>query len=277
MALVSIIMAAYNAEEFINDSISSVIAQTYSDWELLVVDDGSFDRTHQICQRFAEDDPRISVIEAVHGGVSSARNCGLNIAKGEYITFLDADDVLPPFSLELRVNHLVDQINFDIVDGCISVRSHDLLEQIRRYVPYYRGSLLRRLIRLDERVFFNGCYLVKRRGLSGIRFVEGMTHGEDLLFFIRAAAAHSLQYTYVDADVYWYRQSKFSAMSNICGLEKGYVRLVKAIREMRAISLLEKHYFRSKVCKVMVLSWLSRGEWLKALKSAWLIFSAKQM
>lgn len=275
MALVSIIMAAYNAEDFIEDSISSVIAQTYSEWELLVVDDGSTDNTRQICKRFAEEDTRISIIEAAHGGCSSARNYGLNVANGEYITFLDADDALPPFSLELRVNHLKDQIDFDIVDGSISVRSHDLLVQIRRYLPYYHGPLLRRLIRLDERVFFNGCYLVRRRGLSGIRFVEGMTHGEDLLFFIRAAAAHSLQYTYVDADVYWYRQSKFSAMSNICGLEKGYVRLVKAIREMRSISLLEKHYFRSKVCKVMVLSWLSRGEWLKALNSAWLIFSAR--
>ena len=94
--MVSVILPAYNAEKYIADSIKSVISQSFTDWELLIVDDGSTDSTPRLCDGFASSDPRIRVFHRHNAGVSAARNFGLDSAQGEYITFLDADDILHP-------------------------------------------------------------------------------------------------------------------------------------------------------------------------------------
>ena len=101
--LVSIIVPAYNTEEHFTACIESVLAQTYSNWELILVNDGSADATAVICDHYALIDPRVVIIHRENGGVGAARNAGLDHAKGEFIAFLDADDVLPRDSLEIRV------------------------------------------------------------------------------------------------------------------------------------------------------------------------------
>lgn len=89
-------MPAYNAEKYLEEAIASVISQSDPDWELILVDDGSTDATATICDRAATLDSRISVIHTPNRGVSAARNTGINAAKGEFIGFLDADDILFP-------------------------------------------------------------------------------------------------------------------------------------------------------------------------------------
>jgi glycosyltransferase involved in cell wall biosynthesis len=101
---VSVIIPAYNAQKFIKDTIDSVIAQTYPDWEIIVVNDGSTDGTPDLVIK--EADNRIKMIHQSNGGVSSARNNGLKHATGEYVIFLDADDLLTPGFLTARVNFL---------------------------------------------------------------------------------------------------------------------------------------------------------------------------
>lgn len=103
MCKFSIIMPAYNASLTISESLNSVLNQTYKDWEVLVINDGSFDNTIEIVLSF--DDPRIKLINKINGGVASARNLGIDYAKGEYIAFLDSDDLWHPEKLEksLRV------------------------------------------------------------------------------------------------------------------------------------------------------------------------------
>lgn len=88
--MISIIIPAYNAERTILQCVQAVLAQTFKDWELIIVDDGSKDRTLNLCQTFSDE--RIKVLHKENGGVSSARNMGLESARGEYITFIDADD-----------------------------------------------------------------------------------------------------------------------------------------------------------------------------------------
>ncbi|MDT8447466.1 MAG: glycosyltransferase [bacterium] len=100
-ALVSVIMPAYKAEAYIKEAISSVISQTYRDWELLVIDDGSPDRSGELAASFG--DPRIQVIAQENAGVSVARNRGLEQAQGDWIAFLDADDIWLPEKLELQL------------------------------------------------------------------------------------------------------------------------------------------------------------------------------
>lgn len=100
---VSIIVPAYNAEKYICMLIDSILAQTFKDFELLLVDDGSIDSTPQILDQYAEKDSRIKVLHKKNGGVSSARNCGLDNAQGKFITFADSDDYLFPDCIEMMV------------------------------------------------------------------------------------------------------------------------------------------------------------------------------
>ena len=97
---ISVIVPAYNAEKYLKQCIESVQQQTYQDWELLVIDDGSKDGTRRKAEQFAAGDDRIRVLHKKNGGVSSARNLGLQVAKGDYIAFLDVDDHFVPQCLE---------------------------------------------------------------------------------------------------------------------------------------------------------------------------------
>lgn len=106
--LVSIIIPAYNSSEFIKEAIDSVASQTVNDWELIIIDDGSTDSTSDISTLAAANDSRIRVIRTPNRGVSSARNTGIDHAEGDFISFLDADDILSPHFLEsmLRVHDM---------------------------------------------------------------------------------------------------------------------------------------------------------------------------
>lgn len=99
--LVSVIMPAYNAEEFLREAIDSVIAQTVSDWELIVVDDGSRDHTCQIVEAFSREDPRIRlIVNEKNMGAAQTRNHGLDVCSGRYVALLDSDDYWNPHFLE---------------------------------------------------------------------------------------------------------------------------------------------------------------------------------
>lgn len=90
--LISIIVSVYNAEKYLNECISSIVKQSYSDLEIILIDDGSADSSGIICDKWAFIDSRITVVHQANGGLSSARNAGIDLAKGEYICFIDSDD-----------------------------------------------------------------------------------------------------------------------------------------------------------------------------------------
>lgn len=96
MPKVSIIVPIYNSEAHLSRCIDSILAQTYSDFELILVNDGSIDNSGKICEEYAQKDSRISVIHTENGGTSSARNIGIEKSRGEYITFVDSDDTIYP-------------------------------------------------------------------------------------------------------------------------------------------------------------------------------------
>src|SRR5882757_4082321 len=101
--LVSVIMPAYNAEKYIAEAINSVKQQTYTAWELIVIDDGSTDNTAAIIKKYAGTDNRIMYTYQANGGQGKARNNGLKKATGEYVAFLDADDLWIPEKLNTQV------------------------------------------------------------------------------------------------------------------------------------------------------------------------------
>lgn len=100
MPLISIIVPVYNAEKVLYHCIDSILSQTFSDFELILVDDGSNDNSGKICDEYSERDNRIRVIHKANGGVSTARNVGIEVAQGEYICFVDSDDYLEKDYLE---------------------------------------------------------------------------------------------------------------------------------------------------------------------------------
>jgi len=248
--LVSIITPVYNAQKYIAQAINSVLSQTYKNWELIIINDGSSDNTEDIINSFCDE--RIIVISQSNGGVSSARNRGLEIARGEYITFLDGDDILPINSLKVRVDYLEKNPNIDLVDGRVSVKNITMQKETREYMPYFRGYILDRLLSLDSRVFFNVSYLFRANIVGDIRFKSNLTHGEDLIFYIDIAQKKDIHYSFVSDEVYWYREGDISAMSDIDGLERGYLFLLNYLQN---ISLKQKLYLRYKVAKILFLSW----------------------
>ena len=111
---ISVVIPAYNAEQFLDETLESVLSQTYENWECIIVNDGSTDNTESIAKKWCERDSRFRLTIKENGGLSSARNWGIKESKAEYIAFLDADDILTPDSLEVRINILIEQ-NVDLV------------------------------------------------------------------------------------------------------------------------------------------------------------------
>lgn len=108
---VSIVLPVYNGEKFLASAIDSVLAQSFRDWELLIVDDGSADESAAICDNYASGDSRVRVFHQPNGGVNSARAKGVNNAKGDYLVFLDADDRLRQDALEYWVGNFDEAVD----------------------------------------------------------------------------------------------------------------------------------------------------------------------
>ena len=114
--MISIITPVYNAEKTLKRCVDSILRQSYIDWELLLVNDGSTDESVEICRYYESADSRIRVFDKVNGGASSARNMGLDNAQGEWVAFCDADDWVDENWLELFVSHLRDGVQM-VVQG----------------------------------------------------------------------------------------------------------------------------------------------------------------
>ena len=115
---ITIIVPVYNTESFLHKCINSILSQSYTNFELLLINDGSSDKSGEICDKFALKDDRIKVFHKKNGGVSSSRNLGINNAQGKWIMFIDSDDEITHNCLELCINKTnkgpVDLIEF----GC---------------------------------------------------------------------------------------------------------------------------------------------------------------
>ena len=114
-SFVSIIVPVYNTEPFLSRCLDSILCQSFTDFELLLIDDGSTDGSGAICDDYAERDSRIRVFHKENGGVSSARNLGIDNSKGEWLYFADSDDELLPNGLQTLVNCIDEDV--DVVMG----------------------------------------------------------------------------------------------------------------------------------------------------------------
>lgn len=199
---ISVIVPVYNVEKYIPRCIDSILAQTFTDFKLLLIDDGSQDLSGKICDEYAKKDNRIKVFHKENGGVSSARNAGLDNAQGEWIIFVDSDDWIEP-CLVTNVIHIISENNVDLVcwnyfidhnencnprgliDEKLKVKKKEEVEQLLRmtiYPDYYKY--------INEPAYdmvpiWNKIYKKEILNNSNISFDVNLRRAEDALFNIK--------------------------------------------------------------------------------------------
>jgi glycosyltransferase involved in cell wall biosynthesis len=204
--LVSIMMPAYNAEDFIAPAIESVLSQTYANWELIIVDDGSTDRTNEIAASF--HDARLKLVHQANSGEAAARNTALRYMQGEWLAFLDADDQLLPNHLEATITELLQHPEYTAIytDG-IHIDQHGTRLQSlssRRRGPF-EGRIFEQVVRASD-VFGPPLCILLRRSLvveHQLQFDPRIIIGPDWDFFTRLSE-HAF-FGYLDQQTCLYR------------------------------------------------------------------------
>lgn len=181
---ISIIVPCYNQAEFLDECLTSVFNQTYTDWECIIVNDGSPDHTEELALKWCERDPRFSYTYKENGGLSSARNIGLSKVSGDWIQFLDSDDLLP----NNRFKNLVERINsIDEVD--IIITNFNLQKDNTLLAPYCilnsdNFNLKDIVLKWDiEFTIPIHCGLFKQKLFNDFRFNENLKAKEDWLMW----------------------------------------------------------------------------------------------
>ena len=231
----SVIIGAYNAEKTLEKAIESVILQGYSNWELIIVDDGSSDATSNIGQKYQKMDERIKFIKRCNQGVSVARNIGMSFAKGEYIVFLDADDLLCSTCLEVYDN-IIKKSDPDLIISNNYIQK-DHIQQTRNITQktVYSSDEKRCLTEVALRqsqyhgvewygnlhTVWAKCFkvdIIKRNSLS---FEQKLKVGEDILFFLDFVLnCEKIQLTNTETYIYKINPSSVMHTSTWRGAEK---------------------------------------------------------
>lgn len=211
--LVSIIMPAYNASAYIAEAIQSVLNQTWTNWELIIVDDGSTDDTLQIAQQFAVQDNRIQVYYQSNQGVSSARNNALQYIQGDFVQYLDSDDVLDEEKISTHI-HVIQEnslTDLDITYGiCYNLTNDGCKKETAMHELYknYDNAIDAQVAILENHFisFPYSTYLVPRTIVDKVGLWNSiLNRAEDSEYMLRVLAeARSLRY--VSESIFYYRE-----------------------------------------------------------------------
>lgn len=182
-SLISIIIPVYNSEKYIKRAINSVLQQSYSNWELILINDGSTDNSEIICKEF-QDDNQITVFSQRNQGPSQARNLGIHYATGEFLLFLDSDDELPVDCLKEFIS-IVDN-NIDIICGGYQTNNAQV------FLPQaFSGSIATWLVNFDKimqaHILQSPCSKIFRKSILNryrLKFPPNVHYGEDTLFLL---------------------------------------------------------------------------------------------
>lgn len=206
--LVSIIVPCYNHAQFLDEALQSVLNQTYNNWECIIVNDGSPDNTKEVASRWCKNDNRFLYLEKQNGGLSSARNAGITISKGEYILPLDADDILH----ESYLSKLVPELNQDKTLAIVSCYSkfflknkENIIHELKPVGTTYHALLFENCL-IATSLYRKVCW----EEVGG--YDENMKHGfEDWEFWI-AITKSGWTFKVVEAFLFFYRKQKQSML-----------------------------------------------------------------
>ena len=201
-SLVSVIIPIYNAERFIKACVESVMSQTFTNIEIILVNDGSTDNSLLICEELAKSANNIFVINQKNSGVSFARNVGIKHAKGKYITFLDADDKLTENAIKALVDK-AEKSDFDMIIGKMS--KNETLP-----ICVFEGEQFLVKVLEDNSIgYYAYRILYKREFVRGVKFMDGFVCAEDSYFVFECALKKPSVAT-IDEQVYIYNLNPYS-------------------------------------------------------------------
>ena len=223
---VTVITPVYNGERFIRDAIESVLKQTYQDWQYIVIDDGSSDSTPDILRKFS--DPRIEIVHQKNMGEAEARNTGLKHAKGDYIAFLDADDLYMPDALENLTKFLNGHPEYDSVysDGYLIDEKGGSYGRINEFRPgNYTGNILDFVVITNQIIVAVNCTLTRKSVIEkiGARFDPNLVIGPDWDFWIQIASAGKFGYLDQKTCKYRVHQTNISRTTSMDKRRRDYI------------------------------------------------------
>ena len=262
----SIIVPVYNVSNYLCNCLDSIISQSYSDFECILVDDGSTDGSGSICDEYAEKDSRIRVFHKENGGVSSARNLGLDNALGEWVYFVDSDDQVLPGGLQTMVDCISDGVDvvlagykrydesghviYEIDDRivCMMDKRESLSTLYARHGKYY------------DFLTYGWIRLLRNKIIQefSLRFDTGLTNKEDTLFLVQYICRSNGMTRFTTTPVYRYNQRNDSAMGAWKrGFDYKYIDSLYALIKMRD----EIHGLFSPVSEIAFIA--DEGIWIR--------------
>lgn len=210
--MISIIIPIYNSELYLRECLESISAQSYPDFEVICVDDGSADKSRVICLDFSCKDNRFRYIYQKNGGVSKARNTGLNNSEGDYVCFIDSDDIIDKDFLN---NLIYDIKEYDLVI-CDYSRKLSLLGNKGNGNRMYDSKTYINDIVYERTKHPNICMMLFKSDFihqNNLQFTEGCVRKEDAEFFLKYMS-HCNRILWIDYIGYFYRDNQASAMYN---------------------------------------------------------------
>ncbi len=232
--VLSIIIPVYNVEKYFDACIQSVINQPYESIEVILVDDGSPDRSGEMCDEYAQKDNRIQVIHKKNGGLSSARNAGIDIAKGRYITFVDSDDTIAEDTYSINVPILLEDDSIDMLEFPVYIHYQSSSQHMRRFDNVHIYSTREIFIHWIKNRGYLHAYswnkIYKKELFNNIRFPENVTfedtHTTPLIL-------DQIQHIYYSASGFYYYYSRGSSITrsatynNFCDLLQADLQILK--------------------------------------------------
>ena len=258
MKKVSVIIPVYNVEKYIKECINSLINQTFKDYEIILIDDGSTDESGNICDKYSNDYKFITTIHKKNEGVSIARNKGIEMSTGEYIVFIDADDYLTEDYLKIMVNN-IEKFGCDVCT-CNYLKLYDKYIETTNYKNKKKINKKKyiKIISDEKKIggfLWNKIYRSQIIKDNNLFFDKDICIMEDLLFNIKISSY--INYAiHIDEKLYYYRQRHNSAIGN----KKNYnnfIPLEKIIEELQKknsyISNIYKlrYIFENEKCKIL--------------------------
>lgn len=234
---ISVILPVYNVAPYLEESMNSLLSQTFADFECILVDDGSTDASGAICDRYAAQDPRVRMVHRENGGLSAARNSGLDIARGKYISFVDSDDLLHPQFLEILYRAAVE--TGAEISVCDFQRFQDGTSPDVP-VPKGRRKLLNQREALWALVNFNdriSCIrmtvawnkLYRRELFDRLRYPEGKLHEDE--FLIHRLLLRAERVCLCEDVLYLYRTREDSITGSRHAIDPRHLEALEAFQE----------------------------------------------
>lgn len=207
---ISVIIPVYNVEKYLSECLDSVLAQTYDDLEIILIDDGATDNSGKICDSYAMKDRRVNVIHQSNAGAGAAKNAGLDIATGDYIAFADSDDILCHNMYDRLLKEMTDSV--DLVQCCFSKIYKNGSVDTKTICGKFTADefLCNLLLDWKNNVFCNK--LFKADLVNGVRFPVGRTIDDE--FFTYKAIGNSSRIVVIEDCLYKYRIRQSSVMND---------------------------------------------------------------